>query len=311
MTVANTSDGLRLGQNLLMNTSIERVDAAAPAPVWTVAAVARRLGVAPSTLRSWSLRYGIGPVGHHAGRHRRYTAADVAELDTMRRLTEEGIALPAAAAIARARRCASTTSPVSAETVRRLIEAARQLDPDTPVAILETSLAERGVAATWNQLCRPALAALDTGSCIDAELLLSWSIATSLRRLPARPVASGPGEVLLACVAGEQHTLALEALFAALAEHHVCARMLGPSVPTSALLHAVESMHPAVVVVWAQVVRTARPTSLRRLIARADAVVAAGPGWHHGSLPRSVTRAESLEDALALALAATAPRASP
>ncbi|MGH3826361.1 MAG: MerR family transcriptional regulator [Pseudonocardiaceae bacterium] len=293
-----------------MSTPTERVDARAPAPlpVWTVAAVARQLGVAPATLRSWSLRYGIGPVGHQAGRHRRYTADDIAELTTIRRLTEEGIALSAAVAIARGQRPAD---PVSTEIVQRLIEVARQLDADTSAALVEQSLAQCGVATTWNQLCRPAIVALDTDRCIDAELLLSWTIATTLRRLPPRPVmvgvVSGAGEVLLACVPGEQHTLALEALLAALAEHHTSARMLGPSVPTSALLHAVECMQPAVAVVWAQTSRTARATPLRRLADGAAAVVAAGPGWRHVRLPRSVTRADSLESALALVLAAARP----
>jgi len=294
-----------------MHSSTKRVPAAAPGPVWTVAAVARQLGVAPATLRSWSLRYGIGPAGHHAGRHRRYTAADVAELSTIRRLTEQGIVLPAAAAIAHAQRPVSPVSPVSAETVQWLIEAARRLDAETSATLVERNLAQRGVVATWQQLCRPAIAALDTVSCIDAELLLSWVIATSLRRLPSRPAASGVVEALLACVPGEQHTLALEALLAALTEQHARARMLGPSVPTSALVHAVECLHPAVTVVWAQTARTARPTPLRRLVAAATAVVAAGPGWHDVRLPRSVTRADSLEDALALVLHATAPLDSP
>ncbi|MGI9196332.1 MAG: MerR family transcriptional regulator, partial [Candidatus Nanopelagicales bacterium] len=37
----------------------------------TVAAVARRLGVAPATLRTWDRRYGVGPTEHAAGSHRR------------------------------------------------------------------------------------------------------------------------------------------------------------------------------------------------------------------------------------------------
>ena len=36
----------------------------------TVAAVARRVGVAPSTLRTWDRRYGLGPSEHVAGNHR-------------------------------------------------------------------------------------------------------------------------------------------------------------------------------------------------------------------------------------------------
>lgn len=61
-------------------------------PALTVAAVARRLGVAPATLRTWDRRYGLGPSGRTAGSHRRYTAEDVARLLVMRGLTLEGVA---------------------------------------------------------------------------------------------------------------------------------------------------------------------------------------------------------------------------
>jgi len=66
-------------------------------PRLTVAAVARRLGVAPATLRTWDRRYGLGPSVHSAGAHRRYSAADVARLEAMRRLIHRGVA-PADAA---------------------------------------------------------------------------------------------------------------------------------------------------------------------------------------------------------------------
>ncbi|MFD0531239.1 MerR family transcriptional regulator [Kitasatospora arboriphila] len=33
----------------------------------TTGGVARRLGVSPTTVRSWERRYGIGPSGHEAG----------------------------------------------------------------------------------------------------------------------------------------------------------------------------------------------------------------------------------------------------
>ena len=39
----------------------------------TVAAVARRLGVAPATLRTWDRRYGLGPTEHSTGEPVSYT----------------------------------------------------------------------------------------------------------------------------------------------------------------------------------------------------------------------------------------------
>src|SRR5213079_2320845 len=56
----------------------------APPPMLTVAAVARRLGVAPSTLRTWDRRYDLGPSGHTAGSHRRYSPEDLDRLVVMR-----------------------------------------------------------------------------------------------------------------------------------------------------------------------------------------------------------------------------------
>ncbi|MFD9727415.1 MerR family transcriptional regulator, partial [Streptomyces sp. NPDC059072] len=63
----------------------------------TTGAVARHLGVSPTTLRSWDQRYGIGPAAREDGRHRRWTAGDVAVLDEMCRLTASGVP-PAVAA---------------------------------------------------------------------------------------------------------------------------------------------------------------------------------------------------------------------
>src|SRR3954453_13352296 len=53
-------------------------------------AVARRLGVAVTTLRTWHQRYGLGPSHHVPGHHRRYTPEDMARLQVMRRLTTQG-----------------------------------------------------------------------------------------------------------------------------------------------------------------------------------------------------------------------------
>ncbi|MGA5220798.1 MerR family transcriptional regulator [Streptomyces cinereoruber] len=72
----------------------------------TTGAVARRLGVSPTTLRSWDRRYGIGPAAREDGRHRRWAPEDVAMLEEMCRLTASGAPPAEAARIARTARAA-------------------------------------------------------------------------------------------------------------------------------------------------------------------------------------------------------------
>ncbi len=64
---------------------------------FSVGTVARRLGVAPSTLRTWNRRYGIGARELSPGKHRRYTAEDITRLEHMQKLILRGAA-PADAA---------------------------------------------------------------------------------------------------------------------------------------------------------------------------------------------------------------------
>ena len=66
----------------------------------TVAAVARRLGVAPSTLRTWDRRYGLGPSDHCLGEHRKYSEADLARLFYMHNLVISGVSPADAARLA-------------------------------------------------------------------------------------------------------------------------------------------------------------------------------------------------------------------
>jgi DNA-binding transcriptional MerR regulator len=66
----------------------------------TVAVVARRVGVAPATLRTWERRYGICPSDRSSGGHRRYCITDVARLELMRRLVLSGMPAGEAARVA-------------------------------------------------------------------------------------------------------------------------------------------------------------------------------------------------------------------
>ncbi|NED30386.1 B12-binding domain-containing protein, partial [Streptomyces anulatus] len=91
-----------------------------------------------------------------------------------------------------------------------------------------------GLPAAWDEVMAPALHAVgrkwETAGerYIEVEHLLSWHISGALRgvRAAGSPVP-GAGLSLLACVPGESHTLALEALAATLARHGLPVRMFG------------------------------------------------------------------------------------
>ncbi|WP_297781623.1 MerR family transcriptional regulator, partial [Aeromicrobium sp.] len=57
---------------------------------WGVGTVAARLGISPSTLRTWERRYGVGPSLRTAGGHRRYTESDIDRVSLTQRLIERG-----------------------------------------------------------------------------------------------------------------------------------------------------------------------------------------------------------------------------
>lgn len=69
----------------------------------TTGFLARKLGVSPTTLRSWDRRYGLGPAARVQGRHRRWSPGDVAMMQDMCRMTAAGVPPAEAARVARRR----------------------------------------------------------------------------------------------------------------------------------------------------------------------------------------------------------------
>jgi hypothetical protein len=168
--------------------------------------------------------------------------------------------------------------------VASLVEAARSLDTARCDRLLDGLFTRSGVVDAWELVCCPALAAVDGHSCNDpaliaAEHALSWALLGALRRIPRPPKASGAAPVLLACTEGEQHTLPLAALSAALTEYGLPARMLGAATPALTIERAVLETRPDAVVLWAQRAEAASPEVLRALSRYPVRLFAAGPGW--------------------------------
>jgi DNA-binding transcriptional MerR regulator len=276
--------------------------------------VARRLGVAATTVRTWDRRYGLGPSRRDPGRHRRYDQRDLARLELMRRLTIDGVAPAEAARIAREMRDPGQPGDAAGQpgdaagqlragrAATSLRRAALALDPAAIARLAGHALAS-GVVPAWTTALAPALR--ETGRRyaassrhIAAEHLLSAAISAALAAVPRPPARPS---VLLACAPAELHTLPLEALAAALAERGIASRMLGARVPAGALRDAIARTGPAAVVLWAHAPATADPGQLAAAVTarpRPALVAACGPGWPPGSLPAGVRTLTGLRQAV-------------
>ena len=259
----------------------------------TVAAVARRIGVAPATLRTWDRRYGLGPSSHEAGEHRRYCPSDLAQLTLMRRLIISGVA-PADAAV-RAKAHSGSVSveheiqsfEVREDVVGSLHRAAKSLDKNFVETLLRKDIADNGVIATWTEVIVPLLFLVGdewaaTGTGIEVEHMLSESIKRLMREGVSEikePLNTQP--VLLASVGEELHCLALHALAAALAEKGIESFFLGARTPLEAISGMVKRAAPPAVFLWAQLEQNSDPKFFNELpvVRPAPRVIVGGPGW--------------------------------
>lgn len=292
-------------------------------------AVARHLGVSPTTLRSWERRYAIGPARREDGRHRRWTPGDIARLELMCRLTAQGVPPAEAARVARATGPGAFAGPLEGASAgasqgvsegvaagtpggpralrlgdvrpecRGLARAAVRLDAQAVEELLAAVLAELGLITAWEEVIAPTLHAVGRKWAsageryVEVEHLLSWYVSSALRRIRPAPDPLPAPPVLLACAPGEQHSLPMEALAAALGERAVPVRMFGADLPADALREAVRRTGPRAVVLWAQSRTTADAALVRSLGgiewgprgARGhSALLLAGPGWGPGSV---------------------------
>ena len=277
----------------------------------TVAALARRLGVAPATLRTWDRRYGLGPTQHAAGAHRRYSQADVERLERMRRLVISGIPLADAARLARldeshessllppqgvGRPGGGQVVPIPGGTpnARGLARAAVALDSLACREIIAETLDRRGLVWTWDHLLVPVLVGLgqkweQSGKGIEVEHVLSEAIQAELSERVARSRVSAPAPVLLCSAPNDLHVLALWAVAAGLAERHVSVRMLGARTPIDALAAAIRRIGPGGVLVWSQTSESGDPAMMSTLpeLRPEPMIFLGGPGWWPGETPRS------------------------
>ncbi len=276
----------------------------------TVAAVARRIGVAPATLRTWDRRYGLGPSEHVEGEHRRYCPSDVAKLTTMRRLIVAGVSPSDAAEQAKSVKAVVEIKTlvkefeVREEVVDAIYKALQSFDRAFVEETLAHEISEYGVEGAWADVIVPTLFMIgqdweNDQKGIEVEHLFSEILTRTMNNRVIelkKPVNSRP--VLLAAVGEELHSLPIYALAAALCERNIQTYVLGARTPLSALSAMVTRCAPPAIFLWAQLAKNAEEKYWREIpaIRPAPRVVVGGPGWDSLTCDE-VIKAEELEHA--------------
>ncbi|WP_418960848.1 MerR family transcriptional regulator [Streptomyces tritici] len=156
----------------------------------TTGAVARRLGVSPTTVRSWDRRYGIGPAARADGRHRRWSPEDVAMLEEMCRLTSSGVPPAEAARAARQVRppavrdrggetaggppAAALAEPAGSATTTPATETARRTTDGSGLPLGDVRHECRGLARAAVRLDGPVMEALLRAALAEHGLVAAW-----------------------------------------------------------------------------------------------------------------------------------------
>jgi len=266
----------------------------APEELLSVSSVARRIGVAPATLRTWARRYGIGPSSHEAGSHRKYCPSDLAKLTVMRRLISAGVAPADAAEQAKAHEGEVVIDEITSlcrecdETIDAIFNAAEALDSLFVETMLRNEISENGIISAWQEVFVPVLIQVGSaweksGKGVEVEHMLSEILKRVLRESTSEivvPVNSRP--VLLASVGEELHSLALHALAAALAERGIETHFLGARTPVEAISSMVSRFAPPAVFLWAQLPVNGNPKFVNGIpsVRPAPRVIIGGPGWN-------------------------------
>ena len=276
----------------------------------TVAAVARRIGVAPATLRTWDRRYGLGPSAHVEGEHRRYCPKDLAKLTTMRRLIVAGVTPSEAAEQAKLVddevevKTLVKEFEVREDVVNAIYAALQAFDRQFVEEILTHEISKYGVEGAWSDVIVPTLFQIgqdweNDQKGIEVEHLFSEILTRTMHnRIVELRNPVNPRPVLLAAVGEELHSLPIYALAAALCERNIQTYVLGARTPLGALSAMVSRCAPPAIFLWAQLEKNAEEKYWREIpaIRPAPRIVVGGPGWDSVTCDE-VTKAEGLEHA--------------
>lgn len=207
-----------------------------------IAAIARRTGVAPDTLRKWETRYGVLRPARTAGGQRRYDETDVQRVEWLRDRIAEGWRIGEAARMLDAETTA-LDDPI--ELRDALIAAIRDVDVPTVTATLAQAFAVLPLEQALTDVITPALhwtgEAWHRGELsIAQEHAISAKVRAHLTSMIADARADVHGVAVLACGPGEFHDLGLLMLAVALRADGWRVEYLGADTPADTAIEFAE-----------------------------------------------------------------------
>jgi MerR family transcriptional regulator, light-induced transcriptional regulator len=182
------------------------------APGMNIAALARRTGIPPDTLRKWEQRYGVLRPQRTGGGQRRYTELDLARVEWLRERLLEGYRIGDAAALLGDVDVGVGRTP--AELRRELYGAVRDADVDAIGALLDQTFTLLSLEQALSRVIAPVLELVGDGWAthelsVAQEHLISSSVRARLDSLLADARGEIRGVAVLACVPEERHELGL------------------------------------------------------------------------------------------------------
>ena len=263
---------------------LRRIPQASDAPIYNVAAVARRCRVPAATLRAWERRYGFPEPRRGPGNQRLYAERDVLAIEWLRDRIAEGLTISAALALLRERlgrepsSAPAAAAPRPSDTsqsalARQLEQSLLAFDAARATAVLGDAFNLWSLEHVCLAVIQPTLRAIGLGwqaGTVDVaqEHFASGYIRQRLGAL--LETSNGPDRarmVVAACAPDDWHELGLlmVALFLARRGWHVV--YLGASLPPDGLAERLALLCPTAVVFSASTEQsaTAMATIARRL----------------------------------------------
>jgi MerR family transcriptional regulator, light-induced transcriptional regulator len=184
-----------------------------------IAALSRRTGVAPDTLRKWEQRYHILRPSRTAGGQRRYDERDVQRVEWLCERLTEGYRISEAATLLGSIDVAPTRAPQ--DQLQSMLAAVGAGDVVGVGQLIDQAFALHGVDVTLDEILHPLLEEIGdrwaAGELTVAEEhLVSEAVRSRLGHLLADAGGGVRGSAVLACAPGEEHELGLMMLAIAL-----------------------------------------------------------------------------------------------